>query len=313
MIFLHAGKSQTCFESRDSAQSNEKVFICESPVMKGIYDKIRDLAYSSESVLILGSEGTGRSTVSRQIFDENKSHSFKRQFIEFKLQGYSSHLIHKRLFGDQGLLSSGADNTLFLSGIELLNQSLQKKLLSYLLDQNNKKALPRLICSSNENLPKRVKDGYFFQALFNFLSESLIILPLLHERPEDVPVFIKHFNKGNDFKGRLNYSALEFLKSYRSYSNISELKKICLQISILYSDKSIVTEKDLSYVIQDNSAGENLNIEYNPNISLEALSNLYIQKSLDYFKCKKMSAKALGISVKTIYNKIKTGDIQAIV
>ena len=320
MIFLHSGQNQNFFDNNKRVQksSSEKFspFICESPVMQGIYNRIKELAYNTESVLILGAQGTGRSTVARQIFNENSLHSLKRNFIEFNLQGHSSYMIHQKLFGDndsgKGLLALGADNTLFLRGIELLNHSLQKKMITYLLDKKDKNLLPRLICSSSENFPKRVQDSYFSQDLFHLLSGSLLILPLLHERPEDVPCFISLFNKENNFKGRLNYSALSFLQSYRSHNNISELKKICLQISILYSDKKLVTEQDLSYIVTD-ADNEDINIKYNPNVSLEELNNLYIQKSLEYFKCKKKSSKALGISMKTIYNKIKNGDILPVV
>ena len=313
MIYLHSGQNQDFFDDKkNSASQDFSPFVCESPVMQGIYSKIKELAYSSESVLILGSQGTGRSTVARQIFNENKLHSLKRNFIEFNLQGHSSYRIHQKLFGDNtpgsGLLSLGVDNTLYLRGIELLNDSLQKKMITYLMDKNNKNHLPRLICSSGENFPKRVQDSYFSQDLFHLLSGSLLILPLLHERPEDVPCFVSLFNKANDFKGRLNYSALSFLQSYRSHNNISELKKICLQISILYSDKKIVTQQDLSYIVTDSSREES-SIKYNPEISLEELNNLYIQKALEHFKCKKKSSQALGISMKTIYNKIKNGDV----
>ena len=314
-MILQSGENQVFFEEQKKHLKSEDewpyFFIAESPVMKNIYKKVKDLAYESSSVLILGARGTGCRTVAHQIFYENKYNN-SNQFIELSCYGLAHNLIDKKLFGAEafspGLLSIGSENTLFIKGLELWTSFLQNKLLSYLLDNKNSSHLPRLICYGTDALSKKVQEGSFSQELFNLLSESLLILPLLSERKEDIPLFISFFNKKNGFKGHLSPGAFQLLRSHSWYGNIPELKNTCLQISILYAEKDIITKENLSLIIKD-SIFETTNIQYNPNISLEEMINRYIELSIEHFKSKTESAKALGISVKTIYNKIKSGDI----
>lgn len=313
MIVLQTGQNQvgfqeSCEENFISTELSNSVFISESPVMKIVHEKIRGLAFLSSPVLILGAGGTGRTTAALEIFNGNDS-NFSRRFIKFVCYGLDQDTIDKKLFGEgceDGLLKSGADNTLFIKGIECFNPLLQKKFLSYLLNHYEKNALPRLIFSSSEELSQKVKDTQFSQDLFKILSQNLLILPLLSERSEDIPLLISLFNEQNGFTGHMTEKALQTLSFHSWKGNITELKNLCLQISILCPDKKSIAKEDLPMVRKKHISIRNI-MNYNPNVKLESLINHYIQMSLDHFQSKQKSAKALGISVKTIYNKIKTG------
>ena len=316
MIFLQAGQEQVGFEERYKEQLLNKdfyhsVFIAESPVMKILHEKIKTLASLSSSVFILGAGGTGRETVAREIFS-NSENKDSKHFIKFACYGLNQNTIEKKLFGEkkgeEALLNSHPSKTLFIKGIEHFGLYLQNKFLSYLLDYDKKETLPRLICSSSEELSKKLKEGHFSQNLFEVLSQNLLILPSLAERAEDIPFLISFFNKQNGFKASINKKVLEVLQSHSWKGNIKELRNICLQLSILYADKDFITEEDLSMIKREALSVER-NIQYDPKLSLEKLINYYIQLSLDHFQSKKKSAKALGISVKTIYNKIQKGYI----
>ena len=76
---------------------------------------------------------------------------------------------------------------------------------------------------------------------------------------------------------------------------------------ILHSEKEFITDKDLLEILNNSSKSLKKMIKYDPSLSLESVINNYIQMSLDHFQSKKKSAKSLGISVKTIYNKIRNG------
>ena len=313
-MILQSGEKQVFFENQninlqDELQTKE-LFIAESSVMKNIYQKIQYLAYKNSSVLILGARGTGCKTTAKHIFLENK-YNKSNQFIELSCYGLAHSFIDKKLFGTdtlKALLSIGSEHTVFIKGIELWTAFLQDKLLSYLLQNKNSSHLPRLICCGADSLSNKVQEGGFSQELFNLLSEDLLILPLLSERKEDIPFFVSLFNKKNGFKGHLSHEAFQLLKSHYWNGNISELRNVCLQISILYAEKDSISREDLSLIVKDRSL-EATEIKYNPNISLDNIINHYIELSVKHFNSKRESAKALGISVKTIYNKIKSGDI----
>ena len=314
MIFLQAGNNQVGFEEnlkKNLVNKNSQfVFISESPIMKRIYEKIKTLACLSSPVLILGARGTGRTTAAYELFKRGKSCSLK-QFIKFSCYGLETNKIEKKLFGNnnkEGLLRSGRDRTLFIKGVECFNLSLQKKLLSFLINHREKEIIPRLIFSSSERLSEKVKEAVFSQDLFEVLSQNLLILPSLSERPEDIPLLVSSFNNRNGFKGYMTEEALEILKPVFYKENIKGLKEACLQISILYPDKKFITGEDVSIIGKRDDTMRTI-IKYNPNLSLEDIVNRYIQMSLDYFQSKQKSAKALGISVKTIYNKIKVGSV----
>ena len=315
-MILQAGEKQVCFENHntdisDNINETKETFIAESPVMKNIYRKIQDLAHEHSSVLILGARGTGCKTVAQNIFYENKYNNANK-FVELSCYGLAHTLVDKKLFGAEdfstGLLCIGSENTLFIKGLELWTVFLQNKLVSYLLHNKNSESMPRLICYGTDMLSKKVQEGSFSQELFNLLSENLLILPLLSERKEDIPLFVSLFNEKNGFKGHLSYSAFQLLQSHSWIGNIPELKNACLQMSILYAEKDFIDKEDLSLIIKEN-VFEATYIKYNPNISLEDMINRYIGLSIEHFKSKRASAKALGISVKTIYNKIRSGDV----
>lgn len=315
MIFLQAGQNQMGFEeSHTNSQKGRKnlknIFVAESPIMKTIHEKIKNLALSPHPVLILGAYGAGRSTTAYEIFKHGESTPFK-EFIKFICYGLKEEDIDIKLFGNEnkeGFLACGSSNTLFIKGIECLSVPLQRKLLHYILNSENKEKLPRLIGSAGDEIYQQIKDGGFIQELFEVLNKNILIIPQLSERQEDIPFLISLFNSQNNFTGSMTEEALRVLKSYPWKGNISELKNVCFQISVVNEDKMFITENELDMIPEEYRGNKNI-VRYNPEMSLNDLTNMYIQMSLEHFQSKKVSAKALGISVKTIYNKIKTGEI----
>ena len=315
MIFLQAGNQKLFTNNTDnSKKSNQKTpsaFIAESPLMQLICKKIKNLACTKTNVLILGDRGTGRYSTAYQIFyhcNENQA-----EFIQIDCKTSAPHSINQKLFGDnlksnKPLLFSSGKSFIYIKNIDLLSFYLQEKLYHHLSNKKNKLTQPRLIFASNENISQKIQVNSFSQKLFNLISQDLIILPRLSERQKDIFFLISMFNKENAFKGKFNQKAINFLASYSWHGNISELKKACLKLSMLYPQKEIISEKDLSYIIKEISF-ENADIKYHPNLTLNDIINRYTEKALLYFKCKKACASALGVSSKTLYNKIKTGAI----
>ena len=309
MSLLQAGCNQFGFETEIKKGKMEShdgfIFIAESPIMKKLHQQIKLLSDIDTPVLILGDSGTGRTRTAYEIF-YNSRNKTQNEFIKFVCHGFDQSYIEEKLFGNQGLLYKGSEVTLFIKGIEYLESPLQFRLLSFLLNPLNKKDLPRLICSSGDSFP--TKGGCFSDSLFEALSQNILFLPALAERVEDIPYFISYFNSKNTFFGNFNEKALQILMSHRWEGNIKELQNICFQISVLHRDKEVITETELN-MIERGETSLLKGICYEPDLTLEKLVNHYIQLSLDHFQSKRESAKALGISVKTIYNKIQSGHV----
>ncbi|MCY4512788.1 MAG: hypothetical protein OXB86_03785, partial [Bdellovibrionales bacterium] len=146
----------------------------------------------------------------------------------------------------------------------------------------------------------------FSEKLFSILNKNLILLPTLRERIEDIPEFLHYFLERNRFTGHLSNQAIEHLKKHSWSGNIIELKNLCVRWSVLCKDRQI-TEKDLPKNIQSPSELSYF-IKYNPRIKLEAVINFYISQAVQHFQSKKEAGQALGISPKTIYNKLEKAE-----
>ena len=309
MTFLQAGQKQMGLEDQTSnyhIDITESQFISTSPVMSVIHEKIKDLANSDENVLILGRKSSGQSSTAYEIFNQS---SCSGQFFKINLKKLNKKDIKAKLFGEkkqQGFLDFNSESVLFLKKIDHLDLSLQKKLVDFFVNKGDK-VHPRLICSAKEDLSQKVKKGEFSQKLFEILSQKILILPDLSERAEDIPHFISLFNKENGFQGYMSEKAIDLLKQQPWRGNILELKTVCDQLIHLHGSQEVINSSHVLDIID--SKKTTVLTKYNPDLCLEDLINDYIQMSLDHFGCKKESATALGISVKTLYNKIKTGKI----
>ena len=126
-------------------------------------------------------------------------------------------------------------------------------------------------------------------------------LPALSDRINDIPILLNHFLKGNI---QIEPEAMEVLLKYPWRGNVRELKNLCERLRVINTnnviDKSHIPEELLNYV--SNPRGGN--VDYNPNITLQELNKHYILNAIEYFASKRDAAKALGITVKTLYNRM---------
>lgn len=106
----------------------------------------------------------------------------------------------------------------------------------------------------------------------------------------------------------MDSGVLDTLKHYSWKGNIRELKNLCERLSVVCSGQKSIRVSDLHLNIRE--SGElPLFVKYNPKINLEKIKNLYIRLAVEHFQCKKRAVMALGISVKTIYNKKMEGTL----
>lgn len=276
--------------------------ISNSSVMKAIKSQINQASRSLSPVLILGEEGTGKKMIAECIFKLKNEKD--NAFYHINCYSLGSDFISSEIFVNKDeLFSKTKLCTLYIQGIEQLSLEAQSFLLRVAQDFAYK---TQLIASSREDLPAKVNNGSFLPELFHYLSKNMIIVPSLKERAEDISSLVRYFLEQGRYKKSISKKALRLLESYNWKRNVAELKKICERLNALSEDKSIITVDHLT----DYMKGiEDLSffVKYNPEITLDELTNYYIREALKHYKSKKKVAKSLGISVKTIYNRIEKG------
>ena len=194
-------------------QSDTPFLIGTTPVMKEIFERIRQVAPAMATVLVTGPSGTGKELVAKAIH-RNSLRSDKK-FITINCTAIPEHVIESELFGHvkgaftgawkdkKGLVEEADGGTLFLDEIGDLSPQLQTKLLRLVQEGEYKpvgsvqtrKADVRFIAATNHNLRQSIKDKTFREDLYYRLNVVHIDLPPLKDRKGDVPVMVYHFLK----------------------------------------------------------------------------------------------------------------------
>lgn len=185
--------------------------IYTSREMQSLVAKLKILAMTSETVLLLGETGTGKELIACAIHQESKRRKYP--FIPFNCSAISRELIESRLFGYRrgaftgadseqlGIVRAAAGGTLFLDEIGDLSLAAQGALLRFLqsgeiqpLGQNKPiKIDVRIIAATNRDLKEDLESGRFRKDLYFRLSVCTLSAPALRSRPEEVPVLANHF------------------------------------------------------------------------------------------------------------------------
>ena len=293
-------------------KGNQKIFntevgyddhiISRSSVMKMLKSRAEEVSRSSLPALILGENGTGKRLIAEYIFKAKQE--TENSFYSVNCYELDSHFVQTDLFEQkENLFNKTNSCTLYVQGIEQLSLDAQALLLRITQDYAHKL---HFIASSREDLPARVKNKTFLPELFHYLSQNILIIPLLKERAEDIPKLITYFLQKGKYKKSIEQKAFKLLQTNSLKGNVSELKAICEKLGAIDEAQETITVDHLLEHIK-NIDDLSFFVRYNPKITLEDLTRYYISESLKHYKSKKVAAKALGISIKTIYNKIEKG------
>ncbi len=302
-------------KEKDSESNKDELIYC-SEAMEKLLKMTDKVARTSSSVLISGNSGTGKEMVARRI--HNKSDRKNKEFVVINCSCLNENTIESELFGHEkgaftgadrekpGLLEKANGGTVVLDEIGDLKLNSQTKLLRLLQENEIYKVggrTPirlniRIICCTNKNLAEEVIKGSFREDLYYRINTISIIVPSLFERSEDIPVLLKHFLGANV---EIEKPAMAALINYNWPGNVRELKNLCERLRIL-QDKNIITQNHLpeEFLMKKKQSA----IPYNPSMTLAELNKLYILNALEHFPSKKQAAKALGITVKTLYNRL---------
>jgi PAS domain S-box-containing protein len=266
-------KIHSNFEKTEAKTEEAQGLIASSFPMKKTIRTIHRVAVVDATVLLLGESGTGKSAFAKLIhyLSERKS----RAFVQINCGAIPENLLESELFGykngaftgaskegKMGLIESANGGTLFLDEIGELPLSLQVKLLHLLQekkirrigDTKEKEINTRIICATNKNLEKMVKDGEFREDLYYRLTVVPIHIDPLRERQDDIMPLMEHylasFSSKYKVKKELDLEAKKALVFYSWPGNVRELQNLMEQLVIL-SDGDVITLEDLPNKIKN--------------------------------------------------------------
>jgi two-component system, NtrC family, response regulator AtoC len=298
--------------------------IGRSKPMQEVYDLIARVAPTDASVLILGESGTGKEVVAQTI--HGLSRRREAPFIGVNCGAISPTLIESELFGHEKGSFTGADRrrhgffeqanggTLFLDEITEMPLELQVKLLRVLelravTRVGSTESIPvdvRLVSASNRNPSQAVESGLLRQDLFYRLNVFPIHMPPLREREDDIELLAEHFleqvNRREKSEKRWSEAALRHLRDLSWTGNVRELRNVVDRAAIL-TDRMIGVQDLPAVDGRPSSTGTALQVEVGSPIS--DVERTLIMATLEHLGGdKKRAAEVLGISLKTLYNRL---------
>jgi DNA-binding NtrC family response regulator len=306
----------------------------QSKGMQEVYRWIELAATSTAPVLVFGDSGTGKELVARTIHDLSSRRN--KPFVAINCAAIPETLIESELFGHERGAFTGASErrlgcfeladtgSLFLDEIAEMDNSTQAKLLRVLQEGNFRRVGGkteiqvdvRVIAATNRVPTEAMAQGQLREDLFYRLNVFQIRLPALRERKEDIPLlgraFIDEFNRQDNRQVRgLTPEGEKVLDRYSWPGNVRELRNVIQRAVVLGGSGLIGTEHLPDNVLRSTepprppSSGSIVPIR-------EMERELILRALQETNQDKRRAAALLGISLKTLYNKLAKYGIQAV-
>ncbi|HNZ27320.1 MAG TPA: sigma-54 dependent transcriptional regulator [Spirochaetota bacterium] len=317
----------------DPTSSSSIEMIGNSIEIMRIKENIKKIANTSSNVLITGASGTGKEIAARLIHDLSLRRD--KTFYPINIGGIPENLLESELFGYEKGAFTGANSlkkgifevanggTLFLDEIGDMPLFLQVKILRTLQDRKIQRLgatqlIPldlRIISATNKEIETEVKEGKFREDLYYRLNVAKIHLPPLKDRIEDVAplvrYFIEKFNKSmnKNIEG-ITEDALEALKRYDFPGNIRELENIIERVFIFCEGNKILLKDIESNINLPDRTKPSKQLSHEISGSIKDAEKRQIILALQRWDGNRTkAAEELGISRRTLINKIKYYDI----
>ncbi|MDI6865188.1 sigma-54-dependent transcriptional regulator [Thermodesulfovibrio yellowstonii] len=286
--------------------------------IEDVYKAIKEVAKTDTTLILYGETGTGKSAIAKAI---HLMSTKKGAFVEINCASIPESLIESELFGYEKGAFSGAikqkpgkielahNGTLFLDEIGELTANVQTKFLKVLQDKSFErlggleviKTNARFITATNKDLKQMVREGKFREDLYFRLNVFPITIPPLRERKQHIVRITEYLIErisaklGKPVK-KLSKDSIETIINYQFPGNIRELENI-LERSIIMSNSEEIEVK-----IEEN---------FTENEDLKSIEKKAIIEALKKTGGnKKQASQLLGISLRTLYYKIKEFGIE---
>ena len=303
--------------------------------MHEVYRWIELAATSTAPVLVFGESGTGKELVARTIHD--LSNRRNRAFVAINCAAIPETLIESELFGHERGAFTGAterrlgcfeladSGTLFLDEIAEMDNSTQAKLLRVLQEGTfrrvggGKQEIQvdvRVIAATNRVPQDAMTAGQLREDLFYRLNVFAIRLPTLRERKEDIPVlsrsFVDEFNRQDSRQVRgIGPEAEKALDRYGWPGNVRELRNV-IQRAVVLSGSGLIALEHLPENVLHTAEPTRAPAKGSVTPIREMERELILRALEDTNQDKRRAAALLGISLKTLYNKLAKYGIQAV-
>ncbi len=318
----------TALETRLKKVEGNQQMIGNHSSMETVRHLIAKVAPTDSTVLITGETGTGKELAARSVHDN--SGRTKKPFLAINCGALPESLIESELFGHRKGAFTGADEnraglfevadggTLFLDEIGELPKSVQAKLLRVLEtgevrrvgDNMPFKVDVRIVAATHRNLAAMANEGAFREDLMYRINAFEIKMPALRDRKEDIPQLAVHLlgrhratvDKNNP---GITDTAIQLLKHYSWPGNIRELANVIEHASILCDSLPVDVINLPAYLSAPQTISMTSTTMQMSQMTLREIETSAIQSAIDRNNGNKTAAaEELGISLKTLYNKI---------
>ena len=311
---------------QDAAAGGPVLLSGTSPAMAKFLRMIRKVAATEATVLLAGESGVGKELAARTIHE--LSRRSEGPFVALNCGAMTAELIESELFGHEkgsftgasrahaGYFARAAGGTLFLDEITERPTELQVKLLRVLETrrffrvggETEVEVDARLVTSTNRDPVTVVQDKTLREDLYYRIAEFPIRMPSLRERGEDVIElaceFLAEQISKNGVEKRFSEQVLELFRLHDWPGNVRELRNVVARAYILAGDEITIDDLPANLPSGHPSGGDHIRLTVGH--SLEDVERRVIFATLEHFSGdKKKAARALGISLKTLYNRLK--------
>ncbi len=262
-VQLHLERRTLSDENRRLRERLDKSFgfegiVGHSKAMEEVIERLRVVAPTRSTVLVIGESGTGKELVANAL--HQNSPRADGPFVAVNCGAIPGEILESELFGHErgaftgahqrriGLIESASGGTLFLDEISELSPDLQVKLLRVLEERRvvrvgGNQLIPidfRLVAATNRELEEWVRSGRFRQDLYYRLKVVTLTLPTLRQRADDIPLFVQHFlEQFNHELGRhvrsVHPAVLAALKRCPWPGNVRELRNL-MESLVLFAE-----------------------------------------------------------------------------
>ena len=269
-FIVHPSEDCVCGDHTSDQGSRPRKFeqlIGSSPALEAVLEGVKRVAPTSSTVLIQGETGTGKELIARAI--HNISPRCGRPFVKLNCAAIPTGLLESEMFGHEKGAYTGAiaqrigrfelahRGTVFLDEIGEIPLELQPKLLRVLQEREferlgstrTMRTDARLIAATNRDLEALVSEQKFRSDLYYRLNVFPVRVPALRERPDDIPLLVRHFVQ--QFSRRMNRSVdtipsetMTTLVRYHWPGNIRELQNVIERAVILSSGSVLKVPTD---------------------------------------------------------------------